>query len=127
MKLLGLLLLLTSALSFAAPKAHKQKIRKIEFETKQLEDGVHWMPESITVTQGEVVQFIVKHTIPGKDEHGFFIPELKIKTVVKRGKTEKITKEIPTTLPAGEYKVLCDKHEGTHKPATLVVKEMGAT
>ena len=117
MRLLSLVstLILFSTLAFAG-------IREITVETASKDGKTIWSPETIEVTQGEKVKFIVKHELTGgKEFHGFFIPELKIQTKVDRNKPVTIAKTIPKALEAKTYKVQCQFHEA-HVPATLVVK-----
>lgn len=108
---------LTSVL-FAAPKA-----REITLETKKINEAVHWTPEKIEVTQGETVDFIVKHDLEGGfDFHGFFIPVLNVTEQVDRHKPKTVEVTIPSSLKPGEYPIGCQFHP-KHVRATLIVKE----
>ena len=102
--------------------------REIDFNVVKKEDGVHWEPESITVHPGEKIRFVVKHDLQGGfDFHGFTIRELGISEKIDRNKTKTLNVEVPTTLKAGEYQVLCQFHPA-HKPSKMeVTAGTGAT
>lgn len=105
-----------SSLAMAATPA-----REITISTEKKDDGVHWSPEMIEVTQGEKVKITAKHELEGGfDFHGLFIPELKISEKVERNKPTVVERTIPKTLKAGKYKIGCQFHE-KHVAATLVV------
>ncbi len=115
--IMGMALLLSS-LSFGATTT-----REIAMETIKKDDGVHWSPETVEVTQGEKVKFVASHKLEGGfDFHGLFIPELKIQEKVERNKPTTIKRTVPMTLKAGEYKIGCQFHE-KHVAAKLIVKE----
>jgi len=114
-------LLLVSSLALAATPP-----REINIQTEKKDDGIHWSPETIEVTQGEAVKIIAKHEVPGGfDFHGLFIPELKISVKVDRTGPTVVDKVIPKDMKPGKYKIGCQFHE-KHVAATLVVKEAKA-
>ena len=100
--------------------------REITIHTEKKEDGIHWSPDPIEVTQGETVTIVAKHEVPGGfDFHGLFIPELKISEKIDRttpeSKPTTVTRTIPKDMKPGKYKIGCQFHE-KHVAATLVVK-----
>ncbi len=96
--------------------------REIVLETQKINDAVHWMPETIEVTRGEKIKFIVKHELQGGfDFHGFFIPVLKISEQVNRNEPKTVEVAIPKDLKTGKHPIGCQFHP-KHVQATLVVK-----
>jgi len=116
---LALALGILSFLSFPA-LAVKIEGKPIEMYTKKIGEVTHWLPEEVTVTQGERVTFIVKHEMGGKyNFHGFAIPDLHIAETVK----EHETKTIPVTinLKPGTYEIRCQFHFPAHVSSKLIV------
>jgi plastocyanin len=103
--------------------ANAQGVREIEIHVEKMGDVFHWMPEKVEVVQGETVLFVFNHELEGGfDFHGFDIAALGIKGRVYRHKPLKVEKQIPLTLPPGEYDIICQYHP-KHAPTTLIVKE----
>ena len=112
---LGMLVLTQFVFANEAP-------REIVLETQKINDAVHWMPETIEVTRGEKIKFIVKHELQGGfDFHGFFIPVLKISEQVNRNEPKIVEVAIPKDLKTGKHPIGCQFHP-KHVKATLVVK-----
>ena len=93
--------------------------REIKVHTEKKNEVIHWMPETIEVIEGEIVNFQVSHDVEGGfDFHGFQIPDLKIEKSIDRGKPQ--TFPVKITLKPGSYDIGCQFHP-KHQKAKLVV------
>jgi len=104
----------------ALPVTGYAAVRVIKLHTEKVGDKMHWMPETVEVTEGETVKIQASHEAPGGFEfHGLKIEALKIETSVDRAKPFEVEKKID--LKPGAYDIACQFHP-SHQAAKLVVK-----
>lgn len=100
--------------SFSALAA-KREITLVNYET----DGVkQWLPGTVMVKKGDDVEITLINNVPSGD-HGFFLPDFKIRELVTKGKkkTVKFKAEKP-----GLYEMKCHMHPA-HVGGQLLVLE----
>lgn len=82
-----------------------------------VEGGPWFAPRVVTVDKGEKVILNVGNTTPGP--HGFSIEGYGIRDEVNPGEPKEVKF---VARRAGTFKIYCQLHPDTHKPATLVVQ-----
>jgi nitrous oxide reductase len=78
--LVGLMCLFLSLSAFA----EKRTITLVNYETDGLKQ---WLPGTIIVKKGDDVEITLINNVPS-GVHGFFIPDYKVRTEVKKGKKD---------------------------------------
>ncbi|MFP5384658.1 MAG: cupredoxin domain-containing protein [Bacteriovoracia bacterium] len=101
-------------MSFSA-FAEKRKITLVNYET----DGVkQWLPGSVIVKKGDEVELTLINNVPSGD-HGFFLPDFKIREIVTKGKKKVVKFKADKT---GLFPMECHMHQ-PHIGGQLLVIE----
>ena len=96
--------------------------KEVTFYIGKVDGATVWLPKAIEVQPEEEIEIFVTHKEKDvKPEHGFFVPEFKIDTLVRFGEEKKSLGKFKAPKNTGEYKIACLLHT-THQPAFLVVK-----
>ena len=97
-------------------------VKEVNLHVEKVGEIIHWLPDTIEVTRGEKVKFVLTNNFEGPiDVHGFSIPILKLLDQVKRGTPKTIEVTIPADLKPGEYPIICQIHP-KHAQSKLIVK-----
>lgn len=112
----GRMLIAASVAALALAGCGGSTVRR-SIDAATVEGGPWFAPRVVTVDKGEEVVLDVDNTT--SRPHGFTIEGYGIRQEVNPGDPKEITF---VARKAGTFKVYCQLHPDTHKPATLVVQ-----